>query len=828
MFAGRRAQAHFRSKKYNLSLKVRQLVVLFLALLSPALLTAQILTVRDKDTKQPLAGVKILSQSLALSATTNAKGEANISAFKGSEKIDIWLYGYKSISLSYASIKERGFEVFLTASPISANEIVVSATRWEQRKHDVPSKITVISPRDVALFNPQTAADLLGSSGEVFVQKSQQGGGSPMIRGFATHRLLYAVDGIRMNTAIFRAGNLQNVISLDPFAIENTEVFFGPGSVIYGSDAIGGVMNFQTLTPKFSANDDDVFINASALGRFSSANSEQTGHFELNIGWKNIALLTSFSSYAFSDLLMGRNGRDEYLRPFYVVRIDSLDRIVTNDNPLLQRPNSYSQINLMQKVRAQISDAWDVQYGFHFSETSEYARYDRLIETTANGLPRSAVWNYGPQKWTMHNLSISNHTDHAFYDVATLRFGLQYFQESRIDRNFSGGQRFRLRTQVEDVTAYSLNLDITKFVGPHRFYYGAEVVLNDVQSNGSGIDIRTGAPLPVADRYPQSKWSSYAAYLNYQFRASEQVLVQSGARYNYFSNSSDFTRNLRFFPFNFTTASLSNGALTGSLGVIYSPGDEWTLTLNGSTGFRAPNVDDIGKVFDQPLNTVVLPNPNLRAEYAYNGEIGITKLFGERAKFELVGYYTFLDGAMVRRNFQIDGRDSIFFDGSLKRAQAIQNAAFATVYGIQAALDLQLPLGFNFSSRLNWQIGTEEMDNGELSRSRHAAPLFGISRLGFSLPKLEAQFYVMYSGEVSFDNLNLEERDKPFIYARDENGQPFSPAWLTLNFKAMYQLSDVLTISTGIENLADVRYRPYSSGLVAPGRNFILSLRAGL
>jgi hemoglobin/transferrin/lactoferrin receptor protein len=96
------------------------------------------------------------------------------------------------------------------------------------------------------------------------------------------------------------------------------------------------------------------------------------------------------------------------------------------------------------------------------------------------------------------------------------------------------------------------------------------------------------------------------------------------------------------------------------------------------------------------------------------------------------------------------------------------------------------------------------------------------------LPKLEAQFYAMYSGEVSFDNLNLEERDKPFIYARDANGNPFSPAWLTLNFKAMYQLSDTLAISAGIENLTDVRYRPYSSGLVAPGRNFILSLRAGL
>jgi Outer membrane receptor proteins, mostly Fe transport len=805
-----------------------KVAALFLFFVFPALLFSQTLTVRDKNTKKALSGVKLVSQSPPLSAVTNAKGEADISAFQGCEKISIWLYGYKAIQLSFVALQERGFEVFLTPSAVSASEIVVSATRWEQQRRDVPSKITTISPKDVALFNPQTVADLLGSSGEVFIQKSQQGGGSPMIRGFATHRLLYAVDGVRMNTAIFRAGNIQNVISLDPFAIENTEIFFGPGSVIYGSDAVGGVMNFQTLTPKFSASDNDIFVSGSAVGRFSSANSEQTGHFDLNIGWKNLALLTSISSHAFGDLQMGRYGRDEYLRPFYVLRIDSIDRIVTNDNPLLQRPNAYTQINLMQKIRLNFSDDWHAQYGFHFSETSEYARYDRLIETIANGLPRSAVWTYGPQKWLMHNLSLTHHTQNLLYDVATVRLGLQYFQESRIDRNFSGSQRFRLRTQLEDVTAYSLNLDITKVAHAHRFYYGIELIWNDVSSTGSGVDIRNGASIPVADRYPQSAWRSYAAYLNYQYRASEQILLQSGARYNLFSNFSDFTRNLAFFPFDFTTASLQNAALTGSLGLVFTPSDEWTICLNASTGFRAPNVDDIGKIFDQPLNTVVVPNPNLRAEYAYSGEISLTKLFGETARLELVGYYTFLDGAMVRRNFQVNGRDSIFYDGSLKRVQAIQNAAFATVYGLQASIDVQFPFGISLSSRLSYQIGNEEMDNGQLSRSRHAAPLFGITRLTFSLPKLEAQFYAMYSGEVSFDNLNLEERDKPFIYARDANGNPFSPAWLTLNFKAMYQLSDTLAISAGIENLTDVRYRPYSSGLVAPGRNFILSLRAGL
>ena len=145
------------------------------------------------------------------------------------------------------------FQITLEDAGLSLDEIVVSATRWTQNKHDVPEKITTISTKQVALQNPQTAADLVGISDEVFIQKSQQGGGSPMIRGFATNRLLYTVDGVRMNTAIFRSGNLQNVISLDPFAIENTEVLFGPSSVIYGSDAIGGIMSFKTLTPQLSA-----------------------------------------------------------------------------------------------------------------------------------------------------------------------------------------------------------------------------------------------------------------------------------------------------------------------------------------------------------------------------------------------------------------------------------------------------------------------------------------------------------------------------------------------------------------------------------------------
>lgn len=117
--------------------------------------------------------------------------------------------------------------------------VVVSFNQWEQKRNEVPNRIQKVDLRDIVLRNPQTAADLLGQSAGIFIQKSQQAGGSPMIRGFAANRVLIVADGVRMNNAIFRSGNLQNIISIDPQAVENAEVIMGPGTILYGSDAMG-------------------------------------------------------------------------------------------------------------------------------------------------------------------------------------------------------------------------------------------------------------------------------------------------------------------------------------------------------------------------------------------------------------------------------------------------------------------------------------------------------------------------------------------------------------------------------------------------------------
>lgn len=778
---------------------------------------SQIITVKDIETGQKLELVSIMSQNPKAFTVTNAKGEANISAFKDAEKIEIRIIGYKSETKKYSEI---GSEILLSKSAFSIDEIVVSATKWSQLSKDIPSKITNISARTVELQNPQTAADLLAVSDEVFIQKSQQSGGSPMIRGFATNRLLYSIDGVRMNTAIFRSGNIQNVISLDAFATEKTEIFFGPGSVIYGSDAIGGVMSFQTLTPNFSLND-KTLVSGKAVTRYSSANNEKTAHFDVNIGWKKFASVTSFSSSDFDDLQMGSYGPDEYLRPFFVQRQDSVDVIVSNNDARIQRPSAYSQINLMQKIRFAPNEKWDFQYGFHYSETSEYSRYDRHIRYK-NGLPRYGEWSYGPQKWMMNNLSATNIGNNAVYDQMTIRLAQQSFEESRIDRNINKNER---HIRIENVEAYSGNIDLNKQIGEkNTLIYGFEIVQNDVKSQGIDEDISTNLKVEGPTRYPQSKWASYAVYLTDLYKISKKFNLETGIRYNQYKLDAEF--DTTFYPFPYTTAKMNNGALTGSLGLVYKPTEKMAISTNFSTGFRSPNVDDMGKVFDSAPGIVVVPNTNLKAEYAYNGEIGISKIFGEIVKFDLTAYYTFLQDAMVRRDFTLNGQDSIMYDGEMSKVEAIQNAANAYVYGIQSEIDVKLPYGFGISSSINYQKGEEELDDGSKSPSRHAAPYFGVTRLIYSNDNLNLQFYASYSGKKSFDELPAEEQAKTEIYAIGNDGNPFCPSWYTLNFKASYKIDENFTINAGLENITDQRYRPYSSGIVAAGINFILSVKA--
>ncbi len=785
--------------------------------------SAQTITIIDTKTKEPLPDVIISSLRPNKIVSTNDKGMADISSFKNSKKIEIRKLGYQTERTTYDEIEAKNFILAIQTLHFNLDEVVISATHWQQASNRVPQKIVRITQKENELQNPQTTADLLNLSGKVFIQKSQLGGGSPMIRGFATNRLLYSVDGVRMNTAIFRSGNLQNVISLDPLAIQNTEVLFGSGSVIYGSDAIGGVMSFQTLKPQLSLTD-KTLIKGNSLTRFSTANKEKTFHFDLNIGWKKWALLTSFSTFNYDDLRQGAHGTNDYLKKQNVIPLgNGIDRVVKNKNELIQSPTAYSQMNFMQKVLYTPTNNWEISFNTHYSQTSPYGRYDRHLREK-KGVPKYAEWDYGSQKWRMNLLEIKHKKSNLLYDQLSTRLAFQQFEESRIVRKLNNKNR---ETNTENVDAYSMNFDFEKiFLQKNTLYYGAQWVKNRVYSKGKAKNILTDSTWNVASRYPQSDWISSGIYADVLLRLSHRWSVQTGARYSRYQINGTFDKpTLKEYQFPFDKISLKNDALTGSLGAIYRLDNHFVFSSNLSTGFRSPNVDDMGKIFDSAKGVVVVPNPNLKAEYATNLDIGFVKIFSKKVKVDVTAYYTHLKDALVRDNYQLNGMDSIVYKGEKSKVEALQNRGKMRVYGVQLGTEIKLPYHLVFSTDLNFQKGVEFASNGKTYPARHTAPFFGNSKLTYKRKNVLIQLYANYQGELKNEKFARSEQKKREIYALDKNGNVYAPRWCTFNAKAHYQFSKNLSFSTGIENITDLRYRPYSSGISSAGRNFIFSLK---
>lgn len=786
---------------------------------------AQDIKVLDQETKIPVAGVTIYNSGKDKSALTDIDGIATLDQFDSDEVIIFQSLLYIQLETTKASILKHKNTVFLEPKIEGLDQVVVSASKFEQSKRDIPQTIVNVNSADIKFANPQTSADLLESTGNVYIQKSQLGGGSPIIRGFSTNRLLITVDGVRMNNAIFRSGNLQNVISIDPFTIQNTEITLGAGSVVYGSDAIGGVMSFYSQKPQLSYKD-SLYFSANAVARYATANKEKTGHLDLNFGLKKWAFLTSVSYTDFDDLRMGMHGPEEYLRPEYVETVNGQDVIVQNENPRVQVPTGYDQINFLQKVRHEANEDLSFDLGLYYTTTSSYSRYDRLIRYRGDEL-RSAEWDYGPQRWFMGNFQITKLSSSSnLYDKIQATVAYQNFQESRFDRDFQSEYR---NIREEAVDAYSLNVDFEKQLSKKsELFYGLEYVYNKVKSEGFTENISTNESVSTVSRYPNgSDWQSLAAYASYKYKPNPKFVFQSGLRYNYVVANANFIENNTFLSLPFDRAKVDTGALTGTAGINWMPSEMIQWKLNVSTAFRAPNIDDIGKVFDSEPGAVVVPNPNLEAEYAYGAELGLKLNFNNICIIDLATYYTFLDNALVRSDFDLNGETEIMYDGELSNVQAIQNVSQERIYGFEAGIKFNISKNLKLLSQYNIIGGTQE-DNGIEAPVRHVAPNFGNTHLVWKNDKLQIDAFAEYNNELSFDQLAASEHEKDYIYALDNNGNPYSPSWYTLNLRTQYQLTKSTSITAAIENITDQRYLTYSSGITAPGRNLIMSLKYSL
>jgi hemoglobin/transferrin/lactoferrin receptor protein len=795
----------------------------FLLFLIPFFAFSQKTIILEELTWEPIKEVTLQDLSNKNYLISNEKGEVDLSIFKNTKQIEVTHIGYQTTVLSYQDVKNQNFEIYLTPNQNELKEIVVSVNKWKESKNTVTKNIFGIKKAEIALNNPQTSGDLLQQSGKVFVQKSQLGGGSPMIRGFATNRVLLNIDGVRMNNAIFRSGNIQNIISIDANAVDNVEVILGAGTTVYGSDAIGGVMNFYTKKPVFSIYD-KIKLSGNVLSRWSSANNEKTNHFDLNFGLKNWAFLNSFSYSDFDDLRMGKYGDDAYLRPDYIISQNNQDIKVINDNPLIQKSIEYNQFNFIQKISYRPNYKWIFNYNFQLSNTSNFNRYDRLLRRNNNGNLRSAEWYYGPQKWMLNQLNINHFVNSKWADKISLSFYYQLFEESRFERNFNAINQNQTQ---ETVNVIGLNLDFTKQIKEkNKFYYGGEILHNKVNSYGKILNINTLNLINAPSRYPNNAtWKSFALYLNYQKEISEKTNLQLGTRYNIIESKGVIDTNFYNVPFQ----NIDNvfQALIGSIGFSHKINSNGQLFLDLSTSFRAPNIDDMGKLFESTPGFINVPNSNLKPEYLYNSEIGYKHTIKDKLQLELSVFYNYLNNVLVKRDGLFNNSSVLNFNGENLKVQSIQNGSFAKIYGLSSSISYTFHKDFKFITNVSYNKGIEVLDNGNEAPLRHAAPLFGNISLQYTCNKIQANLSYEFNGSINSEDLAPSEVEKSYLYALDSKGLPYVPSYGILNIKSSYEVNKNTTIYLGLENIFDKRYRPYSSGITAPGRNLIASVRFG-
>ncbi len=782
---------------------------------------SQKIEIVDQAQKQPLANVSVKNQTLTKQVVTDSKGYFELSVFNPADQLTISHLGYKTLHVAAGDLRQTP-KIYLIRSVITLDEMVLSVNRTEEDKTKLASRVDILSKTQIEEATPQNAAELLAQTGNVFVQTSQLGGGSPVLRGMESNRVLLVVDGVRMNNAIYRAGHLQNSITLDPGNLERVEVAYGPGSVVYGSDALGGVMHFYTRSPRLSA-DSKAAIGGNASVKYASAAHEMAGNVSLNYGMQKWAAFVSASYKNIGDLREGANRPSKYgdwgKCLFYTERVNGRDSMFANPDPLIQKNTGYSQYDLLGKFLFKPKAGYSFLLNMQLSNSSDIPRYDRLTLLSGN-LPKFAEWYYGPQFRSLVSLQSVLTDPTLLYDKFTATVAWQNISEDRIQRKFQKSGRDH---QEETVDVFSMNLDLEKNIRKNDvLHYGAEAVYNYVRSKAYSENINTGAITPGITRYPDGgdHMSNLAAYATNNWQLTPRLTFLQGIRLSYIylnANYSDEMMAMMEFPFDKQIIE-KNTALNGSLGLVYNTENKWHLAFNLASGFRAPNVDDLGKLNETVTGAVMVPNPDLKPENAYSGEITIGKAFSDFLKIECTGFYCYLDQAIVTAPFTFNGQDSIVYNGTLCAVQANVNAAKAYTTGIQAGLAAQITPAWSVCSNLTYTYGRVTSSDVPMD---HIPPVIGLTSVKFEQKKFWSELYMRYNGWKRLKDYSPSGEDN-LTYATADG----TPAWMTLNLRAGMRLHRLLSVQAGIENILDTHYRVFASGISAPGRNITVSLRS--
>jgi hemoglobin/transferrin/lactoferrin receptor protein len=647
----------------------------------------------------------------------------------------------------------------------SLDEVVVTAQRQERQVLLLPASVNTMQHRQLAEAGSRSTPEALMAVNGVFVQKTNHGGGSPFVRGLTGNQLLVLVDGIRLNNSTFRYGPNQYLNTIDVFTIKRIEVLKGTGSVQYGTDAIGGVLNILSQDPEFSATGKAGWKGRLAA-KYTTGNMEKTVRGEALYAGKKLAMIAGITKKKFGDLVGG-------------------------DTTGSQSPSGYDEWSADFKAKYLLKPGMQLIFATQFLQQQSVPVYHKVR------LENFAINEMDPQQRLLSyaRLQVNGHSRMVRGLEATLSFQQQ--TEGRKSRK--NGSSI-LRSERDNTSTAGLTIDIFSHISKAwTANSGIELYHDKVSSSRKDTDMQSGTTAQKRGLYPDgSRYGNYSVYTLHHLRFGKWM-ADAGLRFNAF--------RIQVTDTSLGKTNITPSAIVGNAALMYQLSSRQTIYASFSSGFRAPNIDDMGTLGIVDFRYEV-PAPGLQPEQAQHTEIGYkfkSSNFSGTAAF----YYMHLSSLITR--VKMEGQTINGYPVYRK-----ENTEAAYIKGIETEAEWRLTKQLNLGGGIAFAYGQNPGKNEPL---RRIPPFNGRLMAAYREKKWFAAAECLFAAKQS----RLAQGDK------DDNRIPAggTPGWQVVNLYGGYQLS-CLRVNAGMQNLLNRDYRTHGSGINGQGRSGWISLQLNI
>jgi len=658
----------------------------------------------------------------------------------------------------------EGQDSLVFSDTIWLDDLVIVGRRSETSLDDRPEAISLMTQAMLESYSPMNMPDAMHAMPGVFMQQTNNGGGSPFIRGLTGYHTLILVDGIRLNNAVFRSGPNQYLNTVDPLMLDHIEVLRGPGSVQYGTDAIGGTIYLRSGDLSFSP--DGLRVNGLVYGKWLSHHMEKTGRAQVQVSTRNIAVKAGYSRKDFGNIVAGGDlGELNY--------------------------TSYGEDAADVKASFKLAPAQTLSLAWQHDKQNNVQLYHKLISG------EYSTYAFYPQQRDLLYLRHEIHREHSILSGIRTTLSMNQSEEIR-KKQRSGSEEFYKEHDLVRSYGFSVELE-TDNGGRWSGVSGGEIYYDRVQSSTLRTNLVSRQDSLMRGLYPnQSYMGSFSAFSLHTLEMGKLTL-NGGVRYNHFvlGLTDDIFGDLFLTP----------NALVGGLGLSYSILSNTKLSFQIHNAFRAPNINDVSSFGIADFRYEV-PNFDLAPEKSLNKEIGIRT---EKKVFSaaLYLYHNALKDLMVNVRGTYLGQDSI--DGV--QVYTRKNAGKAYVQGIEGEIRIRPHQRLSVRAFLIYTYGQNVTSNEPLRRipplnGLVAAHLHVIRNLDFIA---EWQYA---SRQARLSSGDIDDTRIP------EGG---TPGWNVFNLRFSYKMAG-FRINTGMLNLLNEAYRTHGSGVDNMGRSIYVSL----